>query len=73
MYLNCHSQYSLNYGVMNVEELLQQAEALGIRRLALTDINNTSGCLDFLRLAPQYRITPAIGIDFRNDTEQLYV
>ncbi len=73
MYLNCHTCYSLNYGVMKVEELLQQAEALGIRRLALTDINNTSGCLDFLRLAPKYNITPIIGIDFRNDTEQLFV
>jgi len=58
---------------MSVEELLQYAEGLGIRRLALTDINNTSGCLDFLRLAPNYRIEPTVGIDFRNNTEQLYV
>ena len=73
MYLNCHSHFSLNFGVMSVEELLQQAQALGIRRLALTDINNTSGCLDFLRLAPKYKIEPVIGVDFRRDTHQLYV
>ena len=58
---------------MSVEELLQYAERLGIRRLALTDINNTSGCLDFLRLAPKYNIKPIIGIDFRHNTEQLYI
>ena len=73
MYLNTHTCYSLNYGVIKVDALLQQAQALGISRLALTDINNTSACLDFLRLAPQYKITPVIGIDFRNDTGQLYM
>jgi len=58
---------------MPVEEVLQYAESLGIRRLALTDINNTSGCLDFLRLAHKYRVQPIIGIDFRHNTEQLYI
>jgi error-prone DNA polymerase len=73
MYLNCHSCYSLNYGVMQTEELLQHAESMGIRRMALTDINNTSACLDFLRMAPQHRVKPVIGIDFRHHTEQLYI
>lgn len=73
MYLNCHSHYSLNYGVMSVEELLQYASSLGIRRLALTDINNTSGCLDFLRLAEKHRIIPTIGVDFRRNNKQLYI
>ena len=73
MYLNCHSFFSLNYGVMSVEELLQYAEGMGIKQLALTDINNTSGCLDFLRLAPKYGIKPVVGIDFRHSTEQLYI
>jgi len=73
MYLNTHTFFSLNYGVMKVEALLQQAHAMGIRRMALTDINNTSGCLDFLRQAGEFGIAPIIGIDFRNDTEQLFV
>jgi DNA polymerase-3 subunit alpha len=58
---------------MHTEEMLQHAEAMGVRRMALTDINNTSACLDFLRLAPRFRIKPTIGIDFRHDTEQLYI
>ncbi len=73
MFLNCHSYFSLNYGIMSVEELLQYAESIGVRYMALTDINNTSGCLDFMRLAPKYNIKPSIGIDFRRSTEQLYV
>lgn len=73
MILNSHSYFSLNYGVLSVEELLLCAKAMGISRLALTDINNTSGVLDFLRLAPKHGIKPVVGIDFRKDTEQLYI
>ncbi len=73
MYLNCHSWFSLNYGVMSPESLLQNAQRAGINSLALTDINNTSGVLDFLRLAPQYNIKPAVGIDFRTNAHQHYV
>jgi DNA polymerase III alpha subunit len=73
MYLNCHSCFSLNYGVMKIEEMLAYASSLGIRALALTDINNTSGCLDFLRLAKSHNIQPMVGVDFRNGNQQLYV
>ena len=59
---------------MSIKELLEYAKALGIAQLALTDINNTSGCLDFLRIAQKdYGIEPVVGVDFRRDTEQLYV
>ena len=73
MFLNCHSFFSLNYGVLSIEELLQYAAGMGIEQLALTDINNTSGCLDFMRLAPKYHIRPYIGIDFRQKNKQLYI
>jgi DNA polymerase III alpha subunit len=73
MFLNCHSFFSLNYGVLSIEELLQYAKDNGVTHLALTDINNTSGCLDFMRHAPKYGIHASIGIDFRRSTEQLYI
>jgi DNA-directed DNA polymerase III PolC len=73
MFLNCHSYYSLNYGVMSIEELLAYASENGVTHMALTDINNTSGCLDFIRHASKYGIHPMIGIDFRKSTEQLYI
>ncbi|MES2619746.1 MAG: PHP domain-containing protein, partial [Bacteroidota bacterium] len=58
---------------MSIEELLQCAKENGTTHLALTDINNTSGCIDFMRHAPKYGIHPTIGIDFRKRTEQLYI
>ena len=73
MFLNCHSYFSLNYGIMSVEELLQAAKENGVTHLALTDINNTSGIIDFMRFAPKYGIHPQVGIDFRKNTEQLFI
>ena len=73
MILSSHSYFSLNYGVLSIEQLLLCAKENGISEIALTDINNTSGVLDFLRLAPRHGIKPIVGIDFRKDTEQLYI
>lgn len=73
MYLNCHTHFSLRYGCFSEKELLEMAAKAGCRSVALTDINNTSACLNFLRLAPQYDIHPVIGIDFRNAVDQQFV
>ena len=73
MLLNNHSYYSLRYGSFSEKELLRLAQEAGYTSLALTDINNTSACLNFIRLAPQYGIKPIVGIDFRNGAQQLYV
>lgn len=54
-------------------DLLQLAKDCGVTRLVLTDINNTSACLNFIRKATDYDITPLVGIDFRNGAKQLYV
>ncbi len=42
-------------------------------QLALTDINNTSAGLNFVRLAPEHNVEPILGIDFRNSADQCYV
>ncbi len=73
MYLNCHSFFSFKYGTLSPEDLLLQASAFGIPCLALTDINNTSGIADFVRLAPVHGIKPIAGIDFRNGNTQQFV
>lgn len=67
MYLNCHSYYSLRFGTFSEIELLELAKENTIHCLALTDINNTSACLNFIRKAKEYQIKPIIGIDFRNN------
>ena len=73
MYLNCHSYFSFKYGTLRPEDLLRQASGYGLTHLALTDINNTSGIADFVRLAPVHGIQPVAGIDFRNGNVQQFV
>lgn len=73
MYLNCHSYYSLRYGTFSEVELLELAQEYGVQQIALTDINNTSACLNFVRKAKDYNIKPVVGIDFRNGAKQQFV
>ena len=73
MYLNCHTYYSLRYGTIKPEKLLAITSKNGVQTLALTDINNTSACLDFVRLSKKYDIKPVLGVDFRNGTQQQFV
>lgn len=73
MYVNTHTYYSLRYGTLSPHRLLGLAQQAGVKELAVTDINNTSVCLEVMRLAPKYEIKVVPGIDFRNGVEQLYV
>jgi len=73
MYLNCHTRFSFHYGVLSVEELLQEAQRCGVRKLALTDINNTSAVLDFIRLAPKYDVEPVVGVEFRRGDKLQFI
>ena len=73
MFLNCHSYFSLKYGALSIERLLGEAKKNSIPRIALTDINNTSGVLDFVRLAPKYSVSTVVGIDFRNGAQQQFI
>lgn len=66
MYLNCHTYYSLRYGTFSEKELLRLAQENKVTQLVLTDINNTSACLNFVRKAQEYSIRPILGVDFRN-------
>ncbi len=54
-------------------ELLQLAQELHIAQLALTDINNTSAGLNFVRKARDFDIRPILGIDFRNGVDACFV
>ncbi len=73
MYLNCHSYYSLRFGTISETELLELAQGMQVTQLALTDINNTSGCLNFVRKAQEHNIKPILGIDFRNGVDPCFV
>ncbi len=73
MLLNCHTYYSLRYGTLSLEQLLAEAGAKGYEQIVLTDINNTSACVDMMRMAPEQGMKPIMGIDFRNGIQQQYV
>ena len=58
---------------MSVEQLLHEASKQGLKKIALTDINNTSGILDFVRLAPQYGIQLIAGIAFHDGDDLRFI
>lgn len=73
MILNAHSQYSLRYGVLTVDQLVEQAVAMGHASVALTDINSTAGVLEFVQKARSKGIKPLAGIEFRSGNRLHYV
>ena len=73
MYLNTHTYYSLRYGTIKPEDLLALAKGKGLKTFALTDINSSTACIDFVRLSSKYHIAPVVGVDFRNGVQQEFV
>ena len=73
MYLNCHSYYSLRYGTLSVEQLVQKAKAGGADAIALTDINNSTAIPEFAGECAKNNIKPVAGIEFRNGNEMEYI
>ncbi|MFZ6051228.1 DNA polymerase III subunit alpha [Halocola ammonii] len=73
MLTNTHTYYSLRFGTMAPKALMEQLRQFGYSCFALTDVNNTSACLDMVRLAKKFDIRPVLGIDFRNGATQKYV
>lgn len=73
MFLNAHTYYSLRYGTIAPEQLLKLAHTHEVTQMAFTDINNTSACLEVIRLAKKFKIKPILGIDFRNGAQQEFI
>ena len=73
MYLNCHTYYSLKYGMYSPEELVMDAVRNGVKALVLTDINNTSCTYSFIKNCEKYGIKPIVGIECRQDHEFRYL
>lgn len=89
MFLNCHTAFSFKYGTMPVEQLFDEAQRYGVRKLILTEINNTASYIEMLRLCeeklpvngstltafgkPAYELEIAVGIEFRKNNDLLYI
>lgn len=73
MYLNCKTFFSFRYGTIGTEELVRMAAEAGIKKLALTNINGTCDCWDFVGFCRKYEIEPVLGAEIRNNGRLLYV
>jgi DNA-directed DNA polymerase III PolC len=71
MYINCHSYYSLQYGTLPVEKLVAGARENGVGAMALTDINNSTGMMDFIGECRINGIKPIAGMEFRDEKNRL--
>jgi DNA-directed DNA polymerase III PolC len=73
MILNAHSYYSLRFGVVSIEDLVQSAIDLDYKAMAITDINNSSGVLEFVKVCLEKGIKPIVGMEFRDGDTLLFV
>lgn len=73
MLLNCHTCYSFCYGTLRIGDLLKEVQAKGYDTFVLSDINNTSACIETIRLAKEQQVNVIAGIDFRNGSRQQYI
>ncbi len=80
MMVNVHSYYSLRYGLLSAQELVQwvvaaeNPSAMAPAHLCLTDINCTNGMADLMRAVQQApHLRAHVGVDVRNAHQQLYV
>src|SRR5580692_4653833 len=73
MYLNCKTGYHTRNGNFSPAGLVNRAVEAGITALALTNINNTSDALDFLKYCKESKVKPILGAEIRNAGELLYI
>ncbi len=85
MFLNCHTAFSFKYGTLPVEKLFEEARRHGVRKLILTEINNTASYIDLLRVCAARRpgsplagdqpheLEIGVGIEFRQENELHYI
>ena len=72
MHLNTHSYFSLRYGTLSIDDLIKEAVRKNVTAMALTDINNSTGIIDFVKACKENNIKPIAGIEFRKGDEILY-
>ncbi len=63
VHLHVHSHYSLLKALPKIPELVARAKAEGCEALALTDLNNLYGAIEFYKECKSAGIKPIIGLD----------
>jgi DNA polymerase-3 subunit alpha len=64
MLIVAKSYFSLKYGVLSVETLVELAVKHGVKHLLLADINNSTACTTFIKKATAAGVKPLVGITF---------
>src|SRR5436853_2446761 len=62
-HLHVHSEYSLLDGFSRIKKLVQQAKALGMSHLAITDHGAMYGAIEFYKECQSKGVNPVIGIE----------
>lgn len=73
MLLNVHSYYSLRYGTLSIEQLIDQLIENGYNTAVLTDINNSTGVFEYIQLCKKKGFNGLVGMEYRRDNQLLYI
>lgn len=73
MLINVHSYYSLRYGTLSIEQLLDLLIEYGYNTAVLTDINNCTGVFDFIKQARKKGFNGLVGMEYRLNNKLLYI
>ncbi len=63
VHLRAHSHYSLLEGLSKIDEMIARVKEYGYEALALTDLGNLHGAIEFYKECGKAGIKPIIGVD----------
>lgn len=69
--MRVHSCFSLGYGILKPEALVEWAQQQQYSALLLTDINHTGSALAFVRAAQQHGIKAVLGLELRKGQQHI--
>jgi len=70
-HLHLHSQYSLQDGLGNIEQIINKVRELKMKAVALTDHDGMYGAIEFYKKSISARIKPILGCEIRVKSEFL--
>lgn len=73
MLINIHSYYSLRYGTISLDDIVDLLVRNGYDTAVLTDINNSSGVFPFIKKCRERGINGLVGMEYRNGDKLLYI
>lgn len=73
MYLNCHSYYSLRYGILSIQDLIGETLRCQVEALVLTEVNVIRGVFDFIKACNDAKLKLLVNIEFRNADQLLFI